>query len=69
MIARVTVVYEDDERRPLWAYDHGESIPHTGDPEQMALVAVEKLVTHVDRAREALITQAKVEIKNIPEDL
>lgn len=68
MIARVLVVYQGDDGQPLWMYDHGEAVPHTGDPEQMALVAVDTLVQHVDKARAAVVDQARVEIKNIPDN-
>lgn len=69
MITRVLVVYEDDAGKLLWAYDHAEAVPHTGDPEEMSLVAVGTLVEHVDKARESIIAQAKVDVKNIPDDL
>lgn len=69
MITRVIVVYEDDTGRALWGYEHNETVPHSGDAEQMALVAVGQLVEHVDKARESVVAQAKVEVKNIPDDL
>ena len=69
MITRVVVVYEDDSGRALWGYEHNETVPHSGDPEQMALAAVGQLVEHVDKARDSVIAQAKVEVDNIPDDL
>jgi hypothetical protein len=69
VITRVLVCYEGDDGRLLWAYDHTETVPHSGDPEQMALVAVGQLVEHIDKSRESIVAQAKVEVKGIPEDL
>jgi len=69
VIARVLVAYEDDAGLPLWQYLHAEAIPHSDDLEQMALIAVANLVEHADKARDAIVKQARIEIKNIPADL
>lgn len=69
MIARVLVLYEDDQGRPVWGYNHAENIPFTNDPEQMALTGIGLLVDHMGRAKASVVEQARVELKTLPDDI